>query len=69
MSNLVAIEGTRGEDMKQVFERAMENMDDCDGVVILMQKKEGGIRWFAPDSMTLSVMIYYLWAALNTLGR
>ena len=69
MSNLVAFEGTRGDDMKDAFERAMARMDECDGVVILMQKKKSGILWFAPDSMEFATLIYYLWTALNALGR
>ncbi len=66
--SLVVIEGRRGADMKQVFEQAMAEMDQCDGVVILMQYKDAGVRWFAPDAMTLQTMIFYLWSVLSQFG-
>lgn len=66
--NLVPMEGGRGKDIREVFERAMENIDDCDGVVILMQRKGGGVNWHAPDSMTLQTMIFYLWSVLSQFG-
>lgn len=65
---LVAMEGGRGKDIREMFERAMESIDECDGVVILMQKKEGGVRWHAPDNMTLQTMIFYLWTTLSQFG-
>jgi hypothetical protein len=68
MSSLVAIEGTRGAGMKEVFEQAMSQMDECDGVVILMQRKDSGVRWFAPDKMRLETMIFYLWSVLSQFG-
>jgi hypothetical protein len=64
MSKLIMFEGTRGEDMRVAFEDAMKRMDECDGVVILMQKKAGGFLWFAPAMMKLETMIFYLWSAL-----
>jgi hypothetical protein len=66
--SLVAMEGGRGKDIREVFERAMATIDDCDGVVILMQHKTDGIKWHAPDSMTLQSMIFYLWTALTQFG-
>ncbi len=65
---LVSIEGNRGKDMREVLENALANIDEYDGVVILMQKKKGGVRWFAPDNMTLQEMIFYLWSVLSQFG-
>lgn len=62
------MEGGRGADMKKVFEQAMAKMDECDGVVILMQRKDAGVLWFAPDAMTLQTMIFYLWSVLSQFG-
>jgi hypothetical protein len=47
----------------------MELQEECDGVVILMQKKAGGLEWFAPDGMELQTLVYILWKALNVFGR
>lgn len=69
MHSFPVIEGARGADMRQVFEDAQKCVDECDGVVILMERRSGGILWFAPNRMTLATLIYYLWAALNSLGK
>jgi hypothetical protein len=66
--SLVSIEGNRGADMREVLENALARIDDCDGVVVLMQKKQGGVSWFAPDNMTLQTMIFYLWSVLSQFG-
>lgn len=65
---LAVIEGTRAEDMRRVFEKAMEKIDDCDGVVILMQSKSEGMWWFAPDSMKLETLIFYCWTIMRSIG-
>ena len=69
MSKLVMFEGTRGEDMRVTLEDAMKRAEDCDGVIIIMQKKTGGLLWFAPDRMRLETMIFYLWSLLSHLGK
>jgi hypothetical protein len=66
--SLVSIEGNRGKDMREVLEKALARIDEFDGVVILMQEKKGGVRWFAPDNMTLQAMIFYLWSVLSQFG-
>lgn len=68
MRGLIAMEGARGADIRKVFEKAMERMDECDGVVILMQKKEAGVLWFAPDNMHLQTLIFYCCQALTMFG-
>lgn len=67
MANLTVISG--GETLEQTLERAREKMGECDSVVILMQKKKGGILWFAPDSMRLESLIFLLWTALVHFGK
>ena len=66
--SLEVIRGWRGKGMEKVFARAMAEMDDCDGVVILMQRKSGGISWFALEEMRLETMVFYLWSVLNKFG-
>ena len=66
--NLVSMEGGRGKDIQEVFDRAMVNIDDIEGVVILTQRKEEGVKWHAPDNMRLETMIFYLWAVLSQFG-
>lgn len=55
--------------MREIFEKASARCGECDGVVILMQKKSGGLLWFAPDSMKLETLVFYLWSALMNFGR
>lgn len=57
------------EEIKDVFARALAESPNCDGVVILMQKKEGGLKWYAPDRMKLETLVFYLWSALSAFGR
>jgi hypothetical protein len=66
--SLVPFEGNRGKDMREVLENALAHVEDYDGVVILMQKKKGGVHWFAPDNMHLQTMIFYLWSVLSQFG-
>jgi len=37
-------------DLKIPITRAIERIDECDSILIIMQKKEGGMLWFAPDA-------------------
>lgn len=66
--SLIAMEGTRGTDMRKILDDAISRIDECDGVVVLMQKKEGGIFWLAPDNMHLQTLIFYCWQALTMFG-
>jgi hypothetical protein len=63
MAEVIAIE-SKGENLKDVLASALERADECDHIVILMQKKKGGILWLAPDSMRLETMVFLLWSAL-----
>lgn len=65
---LVAMEGGRGKDIREVFDRAMADMDEIEGVVILVQRKGEGVKWHAPDSMRLETMICFLWGVLSQFG-
>jgi len=62
------MEGGRGKDIREVFDRAMVDLDNIEGVVILVQRKGDGVRWHAPDSMRLESMIFYLWSVLSQFG-
>lgn len=66
--SLVAMEGGRGKDIRDVFDRAMVDIDDIEGIVILVQRKGDGVKWYAPDNMRLADMVFYLWAALSQFG-
>jgi hypothetical protein len=68
MSGLIQFDGARGTDVRKTFERAMAHIDECDGVVILMQRREAGLLWFAPDTMRLETLIFYCWSALTAFG-
>jgi hypothetical protein len=41
---------TTATDLKSPLTRAMERIEECDSILILMQKKQGGMVWFAPDN-------------------
>jgi hypothetical protein len=49
---LIAMEGKRGAEVKQSLEDALARSGECDSVVVIMQKKIGGLMWFAPDGET-----------------
>lgn len=57
------------ESVKGVLEDATKHCDECDNIVVLMQKKTGGIRWFALNSMRLETIVFMLWSALNNFGK
>lgn len=49
----------RREEMAAVFKRAMESSDDCDDILILMQRKTGDrVLWFGRDSSTAADVVY-----------
>lgn len=68
MADLVAIE-SKGGSLKDPLNSALERVDECDQVVVLMQKKNGGILWLAPDSMRLETLVFLLWTALANFGK
>lgn len=59
MSNLIVMGGQKGDGVKESLERAMKHVDECDGVVIIMQKRTNGMLWFAPDSMRAETTMFY----------
>jgi hypothetical protein len=65
--SLIAFEGNRSGDMRKALQDALECIDECDGVVVLMQRKSGGVRWFAPDNMQLQTMIFLCHMAVQML--
>lgn len=49
---LIVMDGGKGYSPKESLERALARADECDEVIVIMQKKSGGLLWFAPDQMT-----------------
>jgi hypothetical protein len=37
-------------ELQEVIERAEQRLHECDTILIIMQKKEGGLIWYAPDA-------------------
>ena len=68
MAELIAMRG-KSDDIQGVLEEAKERAGECDSVVVLMQKKQGGIMWFAPNSMRFESLIFLLWSALTAFGN
>ena len=52
--NLIPIEGRCSTDVRKSLADALERVDECDNVVVIMQKKVGGLLWFSPDNRTIS---------------
>lgn len=44
--------------LEECLERAAPRAEECNNVLILMQKKEGGLIWAAPDNMELRDLIF-----------
>lgn len=63
--SLIAMEGKRGHDIPKVLADALERSSECDGIVIFMQRKSGGLLWFAPDDMKLETLVFYCYTALQ----
>lgn len=57
------------ESVRGVLDDAAKNCDECDSIIVLMQKKTGGIRWFALNSMRLETVVFMLWSALRNFGK
>lgn len=49
---------SRQEEMRDALKRASAQVDNCDSVLVLMQKKEGGIAYFAPDSVRVESLSF-----------
>ncbi len=52
--NLIPIEGRRCSDVRKSLADALDHADECDNVVVIMQKKSGGVVWFSPDDRTIA---------------
>ena len=68
MAQLIEIE-PKGNSLQDVLDQAAARVDECDSIVILMQKKKSGILWLAPDSMHLETLVFLLWSALTAFGK
>jgi len=55
---LTTIHGSRDETLKAVLDKAAEHIGECDSVLVLMQKKSGGIVWEGPPEAEAQTMIF-----------
>lgn len=55
---LTTISGSRDETLKAVLDKAAERIGECDSVLVLMQKKGGGLIWEAPSELDLATILY-----------
>jgi hypothetical protein len=47
---VIAKDHLRHIEMLDKLKEATELVEECDNILIIMQKKQGGMQWFAPDS-------------------
>ena len=57
------------EDMQNVLNRACEQLDKCDNLLIVMQKKEGGLLYFAPQTARVDTMSFMATAFVQYIHR
>lgn len=50
----------RAEEIRQALKMAETQADECDSVIIVMEKRTGGVNWHSSDSMTLATMNWLL---------
>ena len=56
MGEVVRLVATIGsEEVKARLEEALQRADECDSVVIVMQKKKGGMLWYANSTVERGV--------------
>jgi hypothetical protein len=65
MTELSTISGSRDETLRAVLDRARDRVGECDKVVVLMEKKSGGIFWEAPPEMTLANIVWLAMALVH----
>lgn len=51
-------EGGKQAAMRAELEKAIARLPECSDVLILMQKKEGGLFYLGPDSMMFERMVF-----------
>jgi hypothetical protein len=49
---------TSTERLRKTFDDALARLEDCDEMVVLMQKKKGGILWFAPAGSKIETAVW-----------
>jgi hypothetical protein len=55
---LTTISGSRDETLKAVLDKAAERVGECDSVLVLMQKKTGGVIWEAHPELDYATMLW-----------
>ena len=71
MTKLAVIEGkTVGEAaLEEAYQGCRERAAECNGVIILMQKKGGGLVWDAPANMELRDLVFMASGFLHALNK
>ena len=59
---LTTISGSRDDTLKAVLDKAASQVGECDSVLVLMQKKSGGLIWEAPPEMDFATLV---WVAMG----
>jgi hypothetical protein len=52
--NLKPLRASTTEEIRAELEKATANSEQCDSVVIVMEKRGGGMLWYANDSGSLA---------------
>jgi hypothetical protein len=57
------------DELKAIVEWINSHKEDCDGIVVVLQKKSGGIFYTGNDSMQVGCMSFLLSSALYSIHR
>lgn len=55
---LHALKANTEQEICEQLEKAKEKAGECDSVLILMEKRRGGLMYLANNSVTISTMIW-----------
>jgi len=55
---LTPISVIRDETLKAVLNKAALRIGECDSVLVLMQKKTGGVIWEAPPELDFATLLW-----------
>ena len=58
--SLVELKRDDAGEIRAELDRAAAEADNCDSVLILMEEKGGGVRWFANSTVKLATMNWLL---------